>query len=34
MMAGPEEDRAQEAVDKLNEATGQDYEVLDTSDED
>lgn len=33
-MAGPEEDqRAQEAVDRLNEATGQDYEVLDSSEE-
>ena len=31
---GPEDDEAQRAVNELNEATGQDYEVLDTSEED
>lgn len=32
-MAGPEDD-AQEAVDRINEELGTDYEVLDTSEED
>jgi hypothetical protein len=33
MMAGPEDDDAREAVDRINEELGTDYEVLDTSEE-
>ena len=33
-MAGPEDDEAQRAVDRINDTLGTDYEVLDTSDED
>lgn len=33
-MAGPEDDKAQEAVERINKELGTDYEVLDTSEED
>jgi hypothetical protein len=33
-MAGPEDDKAREAVKRINEELGTDYEVLDTSGED